>query len=120
MPADAPDRAAPRPRIRVTHRASGTVLADGPKGWGMTPFEGNVYIGRKWLRTKAFRPNWVPGLCPYKFLYVWMDLRLPGEEPVRFAGWLYWLPNPLLPFIAFRVAVARDHPAIAVEEYEPA
>lgn len=102
--------------IRITHRPSGTILAEGPKGWGMTPFEGNVYIGRKHLRTDAFKPNYIPGLCLYKFLYVWMDLRLPGEKPVRGAGWMYWLPNPLFPFIAFRVAVPRHHPDISVEE----
>lgn len=30
--------------IRITHRASGTKLAEGPVGWGITPFEGNLYI----------------------------------------------------------------------------
>ena len=102
--------------IRITHRPSGTILAEGPKGWGMTPFEGNIYIGRTHLRTDAFKPNYIPGLCPYKFLYVWMDLRLPDENPVKGAGWMYWLPNPLFPFIAFRVAVSRHHPDIAVDE----
>lgn len=80
--------------------------------------EGNLYIGRKYLETRAFEPNFIPGLCPYKFLYVWMDLKLPGEDPVKNAGWMYWLPNPLLPFIAFRVAVPRDHPELEIEEYE--
>ncbi|MFQ5530723.1 MAG: hypothetical protein ACE5FP_10320 [Gemmatimonadota bacterium] len=107
-----------RKQIRVTHRPSGTVLAQGPKGWGMTPFEGNVYIGRRHMRTDAFKPNYIPGVCTYKFLYVWMDLKLPGETPIRSAGWMYWLPNPLFPFIAFRVAVPRYHPEILVEELQ--
>lgn len=104
--------------IRIRHRASGALLAEGPKGWGITPFEGNLYIGRRHMRTDAFRPNYIPGLCFYKFLYVWMDLRLPGEEPVKNLGWMYWLPNPLLPFIAFRVGVPRSHPAIAIDVSE--
>ena len=105
-------------RIRITHTGSRTVLAEGPKGWGITPFEGNLYIGRKHLRTRAFRPNYIPGICVYKFLYVWLDLRLSGQEPIRHLGWLYLLPNPLFPFIWFRVAVPRSHPELAVEEYE--
>ena len=92
--------------IRITHRSSGEVIAEGPLGfWGITPFEGNLYIRRKYLRTSHLRPNWVPGLCIYKFLYVWLDLRLPNGTSEPFVGWMYWLPNPLLPFIAFRPAV---------------
>jgi hypothetical protein len=63
--------------VRITHRSSGEVIAEGPLGlWGITPFEGNLYIRRKYLRTSHLRPNWVPGLCIYKFLYVWLDLRV--------------------------------------------
>jgi len=107
-------------RITVRYAESGALLAEGPKGWGITPFEGNLYIGRKHLRTDAFRPNYIPGLCPYKGLYVWMDLRLPDEADIRSVGWMYWLPNPVLPFIAFRVGVPRSHPALIVEGFEDA
>ena len=65
----------------------------------------------------GIRQNYVPGLCIYKFLYVWMDLHLDGGQKVRNLGWKYWLPNPLLPFIWFRVALPRAHPAIAIEEF---
>ena len=71
--------------IRITHRSSGEVIAEGPLGfWGITPFEGNLYISRKCLKTSHLRPNWVPGLCIYKFLFLWLDLRLPNgtSEPV--------------------------------------
>jgi len=103
--------------IRITHRSSGEVIAEGSLGfWGITPFEGNLYISRKYLRTSYLRPNWVPGLCIYKFLYVWLDLRLPNGTRESFVGWMYWLPNPLLPFIAFRPAVPRLSPALQVEE----
>lgn len=103
--------------VRITHRASGQVLAEGPLGWGITPFEGNYYIGRKYLRTDRFKPNYIPGLCPYKFLYVWMDLVRDDAKIEKNLAWLYWLPNPLLPFIWFRVALPSDHPALLVEEY---
>jgi hypothetical protein len=56
----------------------------------------------------------VPGLCPYKFLYVWLDFSW-GQRATRNLGWYYWLPNPLLPFIWFRVAVPKDHPELYVE-----
>ena len=86
-------------------------------GWGITPFEGNFYIARKHLKTDRFRANFLPGLCIYKFVYVWMDLKLDHGERIRNLAWMYWLPNPLLPFIWFRIAVSGTHPEIKVEEY---
>jgi hypothetical protein len=102
--------------IRITHTPSGTLLAEGPLGWGITRFEGNYYIRRKHLRTHNLRPNYWPGLCIYKFLYVWVDLQIDGGPRSRFLGWIYWLPNPLLPFIWFRVALPGSHPEIGVVE----
>jgi len=103
--------------VRIKHRATGTVLADGPLGWGITAFEGNFYIRRKYLQTDGFKVNFLPGLCIYKFLYVWMDLNLGENLRVRSLAWMYWLPNPLLPFIWFRVAIPQLHPEIEFEEY---
>jgi hypothetical protein len=80
--------------IRITHRSSGEVIAEGPVGfWGITPFEGNFYISRKYLKTSRLKPNWIPGLCIYKFLYVWLDLRLPDGTREPSIGWMYWLPT---------------------------
>jgi len=103
--------------VRIKHRESGTVLAEGPLGWGITPFEGNYYIRKKYLITDGFRANFFPGLCIYKFLYVWMDLHLAAGKRVPNIAWMYWLPNPLLPFIWFRVALPHTHPEIDVEEF---
>ena len=103
--------------VRITYKETGTLLAEGPIGWGITPFEGNFYIGRKYLKTDRFRINYIPGICFYKFLYFWMDLHLDGDRRVKNLGWMYWLPNPLLPFIWFRVAVPKVHPEIEIEEY---
>ena len=103
--------------VRIKHKASGTVLADGPVGWGITPFEGNFYIRKKYLKTDGFRMNYLPGLCPYKFLYVWMDLELDRDTRIRSLGWKYWLPNPIFPFIWFRIGLPRHHPEIEIEEY---
>jgi uncharacterized protein (DUF427 family) len=103
--------------VRIKHKATGLVLAEGSLGWGITPFEGNFYISRKCLKTDRFRTNYVPGLCLYKFLYVWMDLHLEGGKRIRNLAWMYWLPNPLLPFIWFRVALPRAHHEIEVETY---
>ncbi len=105
-----------RKQIRITHRPSGTVIAEGPLGWGITPFEGNYYIRRRYLRTHRFIPNYVPGLCPYKLLYVWLDLKLADGSRSKYLGWLYWLPNPFIPFIWFRVAVPGKHPELLVTQ----
>jgi hypothetical protein len=101
--------------VRITHRPTGAPIAEGPVGWGITPFEGNYYISPRYLKA-AFKPNYIPGFCPYKLLYVWMDLLLANGKRERSLGWLYWLPNPLLPFIWFRVAVPAHHPDLIVEE----
>jgi hypothetical protein len=46
-----------------------------------------------------------------------MDLHLGDGSRVRSLGWMYWLPNPLFPFIWFRVALPRGHAEIAVYEF---
>ncbi len=109
-----------RRHITIKHRDSGVLLAAGPIGWGIMPFEGNYYISRKYLQTDRFKVNYVPGLCLYKFLYVWLDLLLPDGSRSKNLGWTYWLPNPLLPFIWYRVAVSKAHPELIVEEYTQA
>lgn len=103
--------------IRIIHQPSNTLLAEGPKGWGITPFEGNYYISGKYLETDRFKINFIPGVCFYKFLYVWMDLVFEDYK-VRNIAWKYWLPNPLFPFIAFRIAVPGHHPQLSIEEFE--
>ena len=103
--------------IRIIHQPSNTLLAEGPKGWGITPFEGNFYISRKYLKTDRFKINYIPGICVYKFFYVWMNLKIE-EHIERNLAWFYWLPNPLFPFIAFRVAVPGFHPNLLIEEME--
>jgi hypothetical protein len=105
-------------RIRVTHAPTGTVLAEGPLGWGITPFEGNLYIRQKYLKTDAITANFIPGFCVYKFVYVWMDLRLPGGTQCRNVGWKYVLPNPLFPFIWFRTALSRSHPELRIDTFD--
>jgi uncharacterized protein (DUF427 family) len=104
-------------QVRIRHRKTGLLLAEGPIGWGITPFEGNFYISRKFLKTDRFKSNYFPGICIYKFFYAWLDLHLDNEERIVNLAWMYWLPNPLLPFIWFRVAVPRQHPEIEIEEY---
>jgi len=117
--------------IRIKHANSGTLIAEGPISWGITPFEGNYYIASKFLRTTGFRVNYIPGLCIYKFLYVWLDFvpirsspestagnKKSDDATIKNLGWKYWLPNPLLPFIWFRVAVPQHHPQLLVEEYD--
>jgi uncharacterized protein (DUF427 family) len=104
-------------KIRITHNPSGEIIAEGPLGWGITSFEGNYYIRRKYLKTAGFKINWLPGLCIYKFLYVWLNFNW-NDGKSRNLGWLYWLPNPLFPFIWFRVAVPGNHPELHVELHE--
>ena len=109
---------ADRKWIRITHLPSGEIIAEGPLGWGIKRFEGNYYIQSRYLRTSGFKINYLPGICFYKFLYVWMDFHWQNNRS-RNLGWYYWLPNPLFPFIWFRVAVPANHPDLTVVALEP-
>jgi hypothetical protein len=102
--------------IKITHIPSGLVLAEGRLGWGITSFEVSFCIRKKCLKILRFKVNYIPGLCLYKF-YVWLGLRLDGAAHARSLGWMYWLPNPLFPFIAFRVALPGNHPALRVQRF---
>jgi len=99
---------------RITHRASCTVLAEGPRGWRMMHLEGNWYVHRSCLRTDAFRPTLLPGLCFYKGLYLWVDLHLPGAS--RFLAWRYVLPFPWTFFLWGRIGLPGNHPELLIED----
>lgn len=102
-------------QITITHRPTGEVLAQGPKGWGFFPFEGNYYIRRRYLKTQGFRPSFMPGFCIYKFFYIWLNLKLKNGFQEGLIAWMYVLPNPLMPFIWFRIALPQSHPALAIQ-----
>jgi uncharacterized protein (DUF427 family) len=104
-------------QIRISERSTRTVLAEGRRGWDITPFEGSFYIRSRCLKGELFKSNYMPGICPYKGPHVWLDLRLPQGSAVKSVAWLHWLPNPLFPFIRFRVALAGNHPDLLIEEF---
>ena len=100
--------------IQIFHRASQTLLAEGMTGWDITPFEGNYYIRKKCLKSDVFKLTPIPGLCIYKFFYLWMDIQITDQPRTRFAAWKYIIPNPLFPFIWFRTAIYGNHAEIEI------
>jgi len=102
--------------MKILYRETGELIAEGKRGWAITSFEGNYYISGSALKTKGFKINYVPGLCFYKFLYVWLDFHSENGDVKKYLGWKYWLPNPLFPFIWFRVAVPKNHPDLVIME----
>ena len=104
-------------QMRIRLRETGTLLPEGPLGWGITPFEVDLYISKKYPKTNRFRANLLTGLRIYKFLYVWSALHLEQGQRVRNLAWMYWLSNSLVLFIWFRVAIPRNHPALEIEEF---
>ena len=102
-------------QISIRHKASDTLLAQGPRGWGITPFEGNYYVQGKYLAGEHFENTAFPGLCPYKGIFHWLNLALPDGRREELLAWRYIVPNPLFPFIAFRVAIPGHHPALSYE-----
>lgn len=102
--------------MKIIHQKIEELIADGKRGWAITPFEGNYYISGKALKTEGFKANYLPGLCFYKFLYVWLDFHDKDGRVAKDLGWKYWFPNRLFPFIWFRVAVPQRHPDLIVIE----
>jgi uncharacterized protein (DUF427 family) len=105
--------------IQIIHRPSQTLLAEGKTGWDITSFEGNYYIRKHCLNQKVFKLTAIPGLCPYKFIYLWMDILPEGQPAARFLAWKYVIPNPLFPFIWYRTAVYGSHPDIELKILSP-
>ncbi|HEX7326278.1 MAG TPA: hypothetical protein VF292_13145 [Rhodanobacteraceae bacterium] len=101
--------------VQIRHQPTGAIIAAGPLGWGIMPFEGNYYIRRRYLREGHFRADYIPGVCVHKALYIGLNYIAPNQTVSAHLGWLYWLPNLLFPFIVFRVALPRDHPLLSVE-----
>ena len=106
--------------IRITHIPSSELIAEGSLGWDITSFENNYYISSKCLKTSGFKSRGTPGFCIYKFIYMWMDFHYydpisKSKKKDDFLGWKYIFPNPLLPFIWFRIAVPAQHLNLKVE-----
>ncbi len=75
-----------------------------------------MYISRKYLLTDGFKINYFPGFFIYKFFYLWVDLVLTDGSKIKNLGWMYFLANPLFPFIWFRVGIPANHPEIEINE----
>ncbi|OIP68428.1 MAG: hypothetical protein AUK48_15985 [Oscillatoriales cyanobacterium CG2_30_44_21] len=101
--------------ITITHRETGELIAQGYEGWNFFRFEGNYYIHRKYIKTKGFKFNCTPGFCIYKFFYFWLNLKLNNGQKEKFIAWMYVIPNPLFPFIWFRIGLPQYHPSLNVE-----
>jgi len=106
-----------RRSVRIVHRPTGTIIAEGSIGWGITPFDGGYYVARRHLVAGRFETSFIPGLCLYKGLYSWMNFHSPDGTTTYGLAWFYFLPNPLFPFIWFRVGIPRRHPELTVIEY---
>ncbi|MEO7065445.1 MAG: hypothetical protein ABI114_00920 [Rhodanobacter sp.] len=101
--------------LRVTHRPSGSLLAEGPSGRGIALFEGNYYVRRKYLCITRRKEGSPPRPCVYSFLYAGLDLWLAGRAQTESTGKSRWLTHRLVPILAFRLAFPGDDPSIRFE-----
>ena len=103
----------PKKFVRITHLPSGEVIAEGPVGWGITPFEGNWYISKKHLRTDGFSDE-----RRARALRVQVRVHLaafPARRPARCrdsSGGDTSFPTLSSPSSRSGVAVPGDHPEI--------
>ena len=104
--------------VEIKLKSTGETIAKGKTGWPITPFEGNYYVQKKLITSGKFVPNYIPGLCPYKFLYVWMDYITDAGKKIESLGWMYFIANPIFPFIWFRIGIPQNHPEIEIIKSE--
>ena len=113
-PSEHAKRHRPGTWVTIHHEETGTLLAEGRKGWDMLPFEGNWYIRKRCLHSGRWRTTGWPGLCFYKGLYLWVTLEAAGVQD-RLVAWRYVVANPLFFFIWGRIGVADGDPRLVVE-----
>jgi hypothetical protein len=70
------------------------------------------------MQEGKFKPNFMPGICVYKGLYTGLDLFLPNGSRDSDLGWMYVIPNPLLPMIWYRVALPGIDKRLIVERFK--
>ncbi|MCO7227249.1 hypothetical protein [Pleionea sp. CnH1-48] len=92
-------------KISIVLKSSGEVLAQGQLGTEIRLFEGNYYAKSSALKSTKLRCSYIPGICFYKFIYVWFHVK-DEQHSQRWLAWLYILPNPLFPALWFRVGFA--------------
>jgi uncharacterized protein (DUF427 family) len=97
--------------ITITHRQTGELIAIRLSRLGLF-FESNHYICPKYIKTNGFKFSLLPGICFYKFVYLWLHLKLSNGKREDFMAWMYVIPNSLLPFIWFRIALPQNHHAL--------
>jgi len=102
-------------RFEIIHNGSGLILAEGAIS-ELKTLEGNFYIKSSLFKEGVMRINYLPGLCIYKFIYLWVDLVLPNEKRVRNIGWKYILPNPLFFTIIGRIGIPMNHPELLIKK----
>ena len=73
--------------VRVTHLPADTGLEEGPLGWGITPFEGNLCIRRSHLLTDKAQGEPRPGLLPLQVPPRLRGLKLSDDDVSRNLGW---------------------------------
>lgn len=102
--------------FQLVHKPSETVIAEGTSKDGLKSFEGNYYIKTKYFKPDLMKTNYIPGLCFYKFIYVWMDLILPGGKKLKNVGWKYILPNPIFYIVIGRIGIPQNHPELSITQ----
>ncbi|MCA9798261.1 MAG: hypothetical protein KC474_01825 [Cyanobacteria bacterium HKST-UBA04] len=108
---------APSPQLQIIHVPSGTVLAEGPQGWGgIFSCEGNLYVPRQMMCGHYCRHNFILGFGWIRGLYVWMNLVLDGQHETSFMAWQPLLPNPMFWFLMFKIGFDPRHPELQVRQ----
>ena len=90
-----------------------TLIAEGPFS-ALKKLEGNYYIKEKHVVKGRVKTSYIPGLCPYKFIYVWMNL-IVEDRKISGLAWKYIIPNPIFPMIWFSIGFPQQHPELKIE-----
>lgn len=101
-------------KFKLTHIKTKKIIAEGIEK-DIYRLEGNYYIKESAFKQGIIVNTYLPGLCFYKFIYVWVNIKISDKLILKSFGWKYILPNPIFFKIFKRIGIPINQDEIQLE-----
>lgn len=103
-------------KFKLIHIATGKILAEGEKK-DFFQLEGNYYLKEFTFKEGVVVNTIIPGLCFYKFIYIWVNIKVSDKIILKNFGWKYIIPNPIFFKIFKRIGIPIYQDEIKLETF---